>query len=97
MKALVYTAPGTLDYREVAEPVPAAGESLLRVEACCICGSDMHAFHGRDERRRPPLILGHEILGGRGVGQPACIPRRGVVVADVELRHRLVITVPSGG
>lgn len=63
MKALVYTAPGALDYREVPEPVPAAGESLLRVEACCICGSDMHAFHGRDERRQPPLILGHEAVG----------------------------------
>jgi alcohol dehydrogenase len=63
MKALVYTAPGALDYREVADPVPAAGESLLQVEACCICGSDMHAFHGKDERRRPPLILGHEAVG----------------------------------
>lgn len=63
MKALVYTAPGTLDYREVAAPLPPAGESLLRVEACCICGSDMHAFHGRDERRKPPLILGHEVAG----------------------------------
>src|SRR3546814_5024818 len=23
----------------------------------------MHAFHGRDERRKPPLILGHEAVG----------------------------------
>ena len=63
MKALVYTGPGELDYREVADPVAQAGEALLRVEACCICGSDMHAFHGKDERRRPPLILGHEAVG----------------------------------
>ncbi|MGF1594173.1 MAG: alcohol dehydrogenase catalytic domain-containing protein [Kiloniellaceae bacterium] len=63
MKALVYAAPGVLDYREVADPRPGPGESLLKVEACCICGSDMHAFHGRDERRRPPLILGHEAVG----------------------------------
>src|SRR3546814_15365198 len=63
MKALVYTGPGTVDYREVEDPAPQAGESLLRVEACCICGSDMHAFHGRDERRKPPLILGHEAVG----------------------------------
>ncbi|GAB4357448.1 MAG: hypothetical protein Kow00114_08990 [Kiloniellaceae bacterium] len=33
------------------------------MEACCICGSDMHAFHGKDERRKPPLILGHEAVG----------------------------------
>ncbi|MGF1629125.1 MAG: alcohol dehydrogenase catalytic domain-containing protein [Kiloniellaceae bacterium] len=63
MKALVYTGPGELDYREVADPVAQAGETLLQVEACCICGSDMHAFHGSDERRRPPLILGHEAVG----------------------------------
>ena len=63
MRALVYTAPGALDYREVEDPRPASGESLLKVEACCICGSDMHAFHGKDERRKPPLILGHEAVG----------------------------------
>ncbi|GAB4393205.1 MAG: alcohol dehydrogenase catalytic domain-containing protein [Kiloniellaceae bacterium] len=63
MKALVYMGAGTLDYREVEDPRPAAGESLLRVEACCICGSDMHAFHGKDARRQPPLILGHEAVG----------------------------------
>ena len=25
--------------------------------------SDMHAYHGKDERRIPPLILGHEVSG----------------------------------
>lgn len=73
MKALVYTGPGALDFREVDDPVAAPGETLLKVEACCICGSDMHAFHGRDERRKPPLILGHEAVGtvaeGRGAGR----------------------------
>ncbi|MGD1878895.1 MAG: alcohol dehydrogenase catalytic domain-containing protein [Kiloniellaceae bacterium] len=63
MKALVYTGPGELDFRDEADPSPEPGESLLRVEACCICGSDMHAFHGKDERRKPPLILGHEAVG----------------------------------
>ncbi len=77
MKALVYTGPGELDYREVDDPVPLPGESLLQVEACCICGSDMHAFHGKDERRRPPLILGHEAVGtvleGREAGRRVVI------------------------
>jgi threonine dehydrogenase-like Zn-dependent dehydrogenase len=77
MKALVYTGPGTLAYRDVEDPAAAAGESLLRVEACCICGSDMHAFHGKDERRRPPLILGHEAVGtvvaGAGPGRRVVI------------------------
>jgi threonine dehydrogenase-like Zn-dependent dehydrogenase len=63
MKALVYTEPGQLVYREEPDPVPAAGEVLIRVEAVGICGSDLHAYLGHDERRPPPLILGHEASG----------------------------------
>jgi threonine dehydrogenase-like Zn-dependent dehydrogenase len=41
-----------------------APENLwLNVEASGICGSDMHAYHGKDPRRVPPLILGHEVAG----------------------------------
>lgn len=63
MKALVYTAPGELTYREEPEPVVDAGDTLLRIDAVGICGSDMHAFHGHDPRRNPPLVLGHELVG----------------------------------
>jgi L-gulonate 5-dehydrogenase len=44
-------------------PVPAEGEALVRVESVGICGSDMHAYLGHDERRPAPLILGHEAAG----------------------------------
>lgn len=63
MKALVYTGPETLDYREVPDPAPAAGEALISVETVGICGSDMHAWLGHDERRPAPLVLGHEAAG----------------------------------
>ena len=63
MKALVYTAPGQLAYRDEPEPVVGAGDALLRIDAVGICGSDMHAFHGHDPRRKPPLVLGHELVG----------------------------------
>ncbi len=63
MKALVYTGPNTLVYRDEPEPVADAGEVIVRVEAVGICGSDMHAYHGHDSRRPPPLILGHEAAG----------------------------------
>lgn len=73
MKALVYTAPVTLDFRDEPDPVPGDGEALVRVDAVGICGSDMHAWHGHDPRRTPPLILGHEaageVVGGSGVGR----------------------------
>lgn len=63
MKALVYTGPGQLEYREVAEAEAAPGEVLVAVEAVGICGSDLHAWQGHDARRPPPLILGHEAAG----------------------------------
>jgi threonine dehydrogenase-like Zn-dependent dehydrogenase len=69
MKALVYTGPHSLAFREESIPVPEAGEVLVRVEAVGICGSDMHAYHGHDSRRPAPLILGHE-AAGRITGGP---------------------------
>jgi alcohol dehydrogenase len=39
------------------------GEVLLEIEAVGICGSDMHAWHGHDPRRKPGLVLGHEFVG----------------------------------
>jgi threonine dehydrogenase-like Zn-dependent dehydrogenase len=69
MKALVYNGPNSLVFQDAPEPVPELGEVLVRVEAVGICGSDMHAYHGHDARRPPPLILGHE-AAGRIVGGP---------------------------
>ena len=63
MKALVYTDTLELQYRDEPEPVLANEESLIEIEAVGICGSDMHAYHGLDARRVPPLILGHEAVG----------------------------------
>ena len=63
MKALVYTGTEELVYREEKNPTEVDGESILKVHASGICGSDMHAYHGKDERRIPPLILGHEVSG----------------------------------
>ncbi len=62
MKALVYTGPDTLDYRDVPDPEP-GGEALIEIAHVGICGSDMHAYAGHDERRPAPLILGHEAAG----------------------------------
>ncbi|MGH7085996.1 MAG: zinc-dependent alcohol dehydrogenase [Acetobacteraceae bacterium] len=75
MKALIYMGPNTLAYGDVAAPVAAAGEVLVRVEAVGICGSDMHAYHGHDARRPSPFVLGHEAAGRIVTG-----PRRGECV-----------------
>lgn len=63
MKALVYTGTQSMDYRDEPSPQAPAGESLVTIEASGICGSDMHAWHGHDARRVPPMILGHELAG----------------------------------
>ena len=63
MNALVFTQTQHCQYQPVASPTPKPGEALIQVEAAGICGSDMHAWHGHDERRQPPLILGHEVAG----------------------------------
>jgi len=63
MHALVYTDTQKIEYREEKNPTEKQGESILKIQASGICGSDMHAYHGKDERRIPPLILGHEVSG----------------------------------
>ncbi len=63
MKALVYTDTNKIVYRDEPAPILEPGDVLLKVEATGICGSDMHAYHGKDPRRVPPLILGHEVAG----------------------------------
>ncbi len=54
MKALVYTGTQELVYRDEKNPTEIEGESILKVHASGICGSDMHAYHGKEERWIPP-------------------------------------------
>ena len=63
MKALVYDGVETLGYRDVPQAQPNSGEQLIKIMASGICGSDMHAYLGHDDRRPAPLILGHEAAG----------------------------------
>lgn len=69
MKALVYTKPETLEFTTCDDPYIPDSHSLVKVMAAGICGSDMHAFLAHDERRPPPLILGHEAAGIVVTGQ----------------------------
>jgi L-iditol 2-dehydrogenase len=63
MKALVYTEPMKLELRDMSEPRLGAADVLIRVNACGICGSDLHGFLGKSKKRVPPLVLGHEFSG----------------------------------
>ena len=71
MKALVYTSSHALEWQDLPEPTPGNDEVVVRVDAVGICGSDMHAYHGQDSRRPPPLVLGHEAAGRISTGPNA--------------------------
>jgi threonine dehydrogenase-like Zn-dependent dehydrogenase len=63
MKALYYPEWGKLEVRELPRPSLADGEVLVRVSNCGICGSELETFKARNQRRTPPLIMGHEFCG----------------------------------
>ncbi len=63
MKALTLVAASEFEYGEAEIPVAGAGEVLVKVQACGICGSDLHGMDGRSGRRIPPIIMGHEAAG----------------------------------
>lgn len=63
MKALVYTQPNEMQLLDRPMPDLVRSEVVLKIEAVGICGSDMHAWHGHDPRRKPGLVLGHEFVG----------------------------------
>ncbi|MGU9950929.1 MAG: zinc-dependent alcohol dehydrogenase [Gammaproteobacteria bacterium WSBS_2016_MAG_OTU1] len=73
MKALLYEGKKTLRLAQCPSPVVADDEALISIAAAGICGSDMHAFLGHDERRPPPLILGHEAAGKLADGKNVVI------------------------
>src|SRR5438093_1566049 len=61
MRAAFCRAPGTLAVEDVPRPTPAAGEVVVRVSHCGICGSDLHWYHG--QMVLPVGCPGHEISG----------------------------------
>ena len=49
--------------RDVPKPKPAAGQLLVRINACAICRTDLHIFDGELAQLKLPLILGHQMVG----------------------------------
>jgi L-iditol 2-dehydrogenase len=62
MKAVRLEKVGGIALREVARPSIKPDELLLRIEACGICGTDRHLFHG-EFPCTPPVTPGHEFSG----------------------------------
>src|SRR5262245_20658964 len=64
MRAMVlFETRSVLDEMELPDPQPAAGEVLIKVEACAVCRTDLHVIDGELPNPKYPLVLGHEIVG----------------------------------
>jgi 2-desacetyl-2-hydroxyethyl bacteriochlorophyllide A dehydrogenase len=62
MKTIVLEKPGEFRLMDTVSPdQPGPGEALVRVHRVGICGTDLHAFRGRQPFFSYPRILGHEL------------------------------------
>jgi L-iditol 2-dehydrogenase len=63
MKSLLLSEYNHLEIADMPLPPVGPDEVLVRVEACGICGSDVHGYDGSSGRRIPPIVMGHEAAG----------------------------------
>ncbi len=63
MKAAVYHGIKDVRVEDVEKPVLEAGEVLVRVERCAVCGTDKRIYLHGQKNVVPPTITGHEIVG----------------------------------
>jgi propanol-preferring alcohol dehydrogenase len=73
-----------LEWTELPDPKPKAGEIRIKVAACGVCRTDLHVVDGELPNPQVPIIPGHEIVGridamgasveGLKIGQRVGIP-----------------------
>jgi 2-desacetyl-2-hydroxyethyl bacteriochlorophyllide A dehydrogenase len=63
MKAARIDTPFSLKIVEIDKPIVGSEEALIKVEACGVCGTDIHIYEGKTGIARYPLIPGHEFSG----------------------------------
>jgi threonine dehydrogenase-like Zn-dependent dehydrogenase len=62
MRAISLAQPGQFEWTELpAAAAPGPGEALVRIRTVGVCGTDLHAFRGRQPFFSYPRILGHEL------------------------------------
>ena len=59
----VMTAPGEIEFHEVAEPEMRDDQVLVKMMRLGICGSDIHVYHGKHPYTKYPVTQGHEVSG----------------------------------
>ncbi len=61
MRQITLQQPGTFVSADVPPPRARPGEALVRVRRVGVCGTDLHAFAGRQPFFSYPRVLGHEL------------------------------------
>lgn len=75
MKALCYHGAHDIRYDTMDDPTPAAPtDAIVKMDACAICGSDLHIYHGQGFSPDQGFCVGHEAVGevvdaGKGVNR----------------------------
>jgi (R,R)-butanediol dehydrogenase/meso-butanediol dehydrogenase/diacetyl reductase len=88
MKAVTFQGLHTpLAYEDIPDPVPGAGELVVEVGRCGICGSDLHMTEDAAYSCRKGDVLGHEFAGEVvALGKDTSGPRVGDLVSVIPLR-----------
>lgn len=60
MEAITYEGLGDVRNNQIADPVAAAGEIIIRVHASGICQTDIDILQGRYGTSTFPFVPGHE-------------------------------------
>ena len=88
MRALVLDRPGSFRVADVPDPTPQAGQIVVRVECCGICGTDLHILAGEFPPTPYPITPGHEFAGivvARGTDAKPDLPVGARVAVDPSL------------
>jgi threonine dehydrogenase-like Zn-dependent dehydrogenase len=97
MRCADFVAPGHVVFRDGAtEPVAAEGEVLVAVEACGICGSDLHMFRNGTHSAllTRPTPEGYRVPGHEFAGRIAAL---GTGVSGWSIGERVVGVTGQGG
>jgi 2-desacetyl-2-hydroxyethyl bacteriochlorophyllide A dehydrogenase len=76
--------PGRIAVETADIPAPGPNEALVRMHAAGVCGSDLHAAHGRHPFVSLPYRPGHEVVG--------VIETTGVAVEGYPPGQRVIVT-----
>ena len=85
VKAAVYLGKENIAVQDVAEPMLADGEVLLKISACSVCGTDLRTYRHGDRKIIPPRILGHEFC--------ATVAESRAPEANVQIGDRVVMYI----